>query len=404
MKIQDKSSAVFKLDDNGYLVTTAKLARVGAMQYLGEEIGRDSGKVYDVYVEPEELFNDETIQSFEGKTVTSNHPEEMEVNASNWKELAVGHIRNVRQDGEFLIGDVIVNDSKTIKDIQSGKIELSLGYDADLVDADGKIKKANIKGNHLAIVDEGRCGEQCKLGDGKPTIMSKLIKRIFGDKKAKINAKIAAKTKRLIDAKGELKQKLVDLEELNASDAPIEEKAAASEELTTEANDLLVEVTEVLDEIADLSADIQEEAPAETTANDELTTEESEKMASLEAENQELKDKIAELEEQLEAEKEKEAQATTANDIKRVFGDSVAIKNTMSSTDMKRQTLVHVGAKTKENVKLLNDCALTNTFETALIVADASNKKKPNPIGSKFVANDSKAQTKQLPKALRGNK
>lgn len=402
MKIQDKSSAVFKLDDNGYLVTTAKLARVGAMQYLGEEIGRDSGKVYDVYVEPEDLFNDETIKSFEGVSVTVEHPEEMEVNASNWKELAVGHIRNVRQDGEYLIGDVVVNDSKAIKIVQSGKIEVSCGYDADLVDADGKIKKANIKGNHLAIVDEGRCGEQCKLGDGKPTIMSKLITRIFGDKKAKAKVKIGDAKKRLVDAKGELKQKLADLEEVVQGDAPVEEKAAAIAELSEEAVALTEEITEVNEAIVTLSEEIEQAAPAaDTTANDELTTEESEKMASLEAENQELKDKIAELEAQLEAEKEKEAQATTANDAKRVF-PKVVIKDSMSSVDIKRAVVASTGAYTTETVKTLADCALNSAYSAALTVG--ATQVKANPIGAKFVANDSKAQTKQLPKALRGNK
>lgn len=400
MKIQDKSSAVFKLDDNGYLVTTAKLARTGAMQYLGEEIDRQKGQVFDIYTEEDELFNQETIDSFEGKTVTNDHPAEMEVNASNWKELAVGHIRNVRQDGEYLIGDVIVNDAKTIKDIQSGKIELSLGYDADLVDVDGKIKKANIKGNHLAIVDEGRCGDKCKLGDGKPTIMSKLIKRIFGDKKAKAKIKLGDSKKRLSDAKGELKQKLVDLEEVVSSDAPVEEKAKAIADLSEEVVTLTEEITEVNEAISDLSAEIEEEAPAETTANDELTAEESDKMASLEAENQELKDKIAELEAQLEAEKEKEAKATTANDVKRVFGDSVAIKNTMTSAEMKRATVVSTGAYTKDSVKTLADCALNSAYAAAITVGATQVKK--NPVGAKFLANDSKASTKQLPKSLRG--
>lgn len=402
MKIQDKSSAVFKLDDNGYLVTTAKLARTGAMQYLGEEIDRQKGQVFDIYTEEDELFNQETIDSFEGKTVTNDHPAEMEVNASNWKELAVGHIRNVRQDGEYLIGDVIVNDAKTIKDIQSGKIELSLGYDADLVDVDGKIKKANIKGNHLAIVDEGRCGDKCKLGDGKPTIMSKLIKRIFGDKKAKAKIKLGDAKKRLADAKGELKQKLVDLEEVVSSDAPVEEKAQAIADLSEEVVALTEEIAEANETITDLSAEIEKDAPAETTANDELTAEESDKMASLEAENQELKDKVAELEAQLEAEKEKEAKATTANDVKRVFGDSVAIKNTMTSAEMKRATVVSTGAYTKDSVKTLADCALNSAYAAAITVGATQVKK--NPVGAKFLANDSKASTKQLPKSLRGAK
>ena len=319
MKIQDKSQAKFVLDSNGYLVTTARMGRVGSMQYLGEEIGKQSGQVFDVYTDEQDLFNEETIKSFEGKPVTIEHPEEMEVNASNWKELSVGHISNIRRDGDFLIGDVVINDTKAIQIVQKGKIELSFGYDAELVEADGKIKKVDIKGNHLAIVDEGRCGDKCKLGDGKPSIMSTLIKKLFGDKKLKAKVKLGDAKKRLVDAQGEYKQKLADLSEVVGSDAPVEEKAAAVEELSAEVQAASEEITAVIEEIANLSVDIQEEAPPETPTNDQMTAEEEAKVADLEAQVQEKDAKIAELEAELESLKEKEAQATTANDAKRVF-------------------------------------------------------------------------------------
>lgn len=399
MKIQDKSQAKFVLDSSGYLVTTAKLARIGAMQYLGEEIGKQSGKVYDVYVEESELFNDATMKSFEGVSVTVEHPTEMEVNAHNWKELAVGHVSNVRRDGDFLIGDVVVNDSKAIKIVQDGKIEVSCGYDAELVEADGKIKKVDIIGNHLAVVDEGRCGEKCKLGDGKPSIMSTLIKKLFGDKKSKAKVKLGDAKKRLVDAEGSYKQKLADLEEVVSSDAPPEEKAAAVEELSAEVQAASEEITAVIEEIANLASDIQEEVPTETVANDELTPEEEAKLADLEAQVQEKDAKIAELEAELEALKEKESQATTANDVKRVFGDKVAIKDSMSSIDMKRAVVVSTGAYTKDTVKTLADCALNSAYAAALTVGAKSNN-----IGSRLLANDSKTETKQLPKALRGKK
>ena len=395
MKIQDKSQAKFVLDGNGYLVTTAKLARIGPMQYLGEEIGKQSGKVYDVYVDESELFNDATIKSFEGVSVTVEHPTEMEVNAHNWKELAVGHISNVRRDGDFLIGDVVVNDSKAIKIVQDGKIEVSCGYDAELVEADGKIKKVDIKGNHLAIVDEGRCGDKCKLGDGKPSIMSTLIKKLFGDKKLKAKVKLGDAKKRLVDAQGEYKQKLADLSEVVGSDAPVEEKAAAVEELSAEVQAASEEITAVIEEIANLSVDIQEEAPPETPTNDQMTAEEEAKVADLEAQVQEKDAKIAELEAELESLKEKEAQATTANDAKRVF-PKLAIKDSMSSVEIKRAVVMSTGAYDKESVKTLADCALNSAYAAALTVGA-----KTNNIGSKLLANDSKAQTKQLPKALR---
>ena len=410
MKIQDKSQAKFVLDSNGYLVTTARMGRVGAMQYLGEEIGKQSGQVFDVYTDEQDLFSEETIKSFEGKPVTIEHPEEMEVNASNWKELSVGHISNIRRDGDFLIGDVVINDTKAIQIVQKGKIELSFGYDAELVEADGKIKKVDIKGNHLAIVDEGRCGDKCKLGDGKPSIMSKLLTRFFGDKKAKIKLKLGDSIrstkqmkKKLGDSKADFDAKFKDAEEIVVSpDATVEEKAAVIQELQAEATSLMEEATAVVEEAQaateqaeQLAAQVEQEVPPAT--NDADPDVES-KVADLEAQVQEKDAKIAELEAELESLKEKEAQATTANDAKRVF-PKLAIKDSMSSIEIKRAVVMSTGAYDKESVKTLTDCALNSAYAAALTVGA-----KTNNIGSKLLANDSKAQTKQLPKALRGAK
>lgn len=394
MKLQDKSNHTkFMTDERGYLVTTAKLARVGAMEYLGEELGRPSG-VYDVYVDADELFNDATIKSFENMPVTIEHPEEQEVTSSNWDDLAVGHIYNVRpsDDKQFLLGDVVVNSPKAIKTINDGKVEVSCGYDADLVENNGIIEKVNIRGNHLAIVDEGRCGKNCKLGDGKPSIMS-ILNKILG-KKSKV--KLGDKKKRLVDAKGELKAKLADLEAVVQSDATTEEKAAAVAELSQEAVDLTEEITEVQEAIAELSGEIEAEVPAETTANDKLTPEEEAKMADLEAQVIEKDERIAELEAELEALKEKEAQATTANDAKLVFGDAIAIKKGMTSTEIKRAVVVKTGAYNDSTVKTLTDCALNSAYAAALTVAAT----KPQ-IGKKLLA-DSKPQARKLAKALGG--
>ncbi len=404
MKIQDKqTSPKFTLDDNGYLVTTAKLARIGAMQYLGEEIGKESGKVYDVHVDPDDLFNDATIKSFENMPITIEHPTEMYVDANNWQELAVGHISNIRKDetGEFLIGDVVVNSPKAIKIIQDGKIEVSCGYDADLVDADGKIKKANIKGNHLAIVNEGRCGDKCKLGDGKPTmkkqtLASMILARIGKKSPVVLATKIGDAKKRLGDAQGEYTQKLADLAALVASDVSAEEKQTAIDTLTAEIQAVSEEINSVLEEIASLSVEVPAE-PAPT--NDAMTPEEESMVADLEAQLQEKDDKIAELEAELEALKEAEEKTTTANDVKRVFGDKIAAKDSMSSVEIKRAVVAYTGAYTKETVKTLGDCALNSAYASAITVASA--QQKTNNVGKKLIG-DSKPVAKQLPKSLRG--
>ena len=324
----------------------------------------------------------------------------MFVDSSNWHELAVGHITNIRPDdsNEYLLGDVVVNSPKAIEVIRDGKIEVSCGYDAELIDANGKIKKANIKGNHLAIVDEGRCGDKCKLGD-RVTMKKTLADSLRGLFKPKAKkATLADSKQRLADAQGEYTQKLADLAEVVGSDAPVEEKASAVEELSIEVQAASEEITAVIEEIAALAVDIQEDAPEETTANDEMTAEEESMVADLEAQLQEKDDKIAELEAELEKLKETEAATTTANDVKRVFGDSVAITSKMSSVEMKRATVVSTGAYTSSTVKTLADCALNSAYAAALTVGAKTHK-----IGAKLLG-DSKPVEKQLPKALRGAK
>lgn len=423
MRIQDKRPSVnFTLDDNGYLVTTAKLARIGAMQYGGEELDKKDNKLYDVYVEAHDLFSPETMKSFEGMPVTIDHPIEMYVDSSNWRDLSVGHISNIRKDasGEFLLGDVIVNEPNAIKHIQSGNVEVSCGYDADIENINGKLKKINIKGNHLAIVKEGRCGDKCKLGDGKPimkkkTTFSDSVRKAFG-LKPRQNQKSFNDFKRVLndakkklnDAKAHFTAKLKDAEEIVQSDAPLEEKAAAVQDLQVEADNLMEKATAAVEEAQQatqqaeqIASQIEEDAPKETVTDAEITQaaqDMDDKIADLEAQVQEKDDKIAELEAQLEALKEQEDKITTANDAKRVFGDKLVLKDSMTSTDIKRAVVVNTGAYDAKTVKTLNDCALNSAYSAALTV----NAKTKN-IGKKLLG-DSNPQAKQLPKALRGNK
>ena len=107
---------------------------------------------------------------------------------------------------------------------------------------------------------------------------------------------------------------------------------------------------------------------------------------------------IAELEAELEKLKEAEAKTTVANDIKRVFGDSVAITSKMSSVDMMRAAVVSTGGYNKDSVKTLADCSLNSAFAAAITVGAKTHK-----IGAKLLG-DSKPVEKQLPKALRGAK
>lgn len=425
MKLNDKQSVSFKTNAQGYLVATGtKLARIGPMEYLGSELGKDPSKVYDVYVEADDLFNDATMQSFNNMPTSIHHPEEMEINSSNWDELAVGHITNVRKsdDGQFLIGDVIVNSKRAIGTINDSLIEVSLGYDADIEEVDGKLKKVNIRGNHLAIVDEGRCGSECKLNlnDGKPKKMAdkrSILQKLFGAKRptnAKVKfgdakSKLAATKKKLNDSKADFDAKFKDVEAVVVDpNAPVDEKAAAIQELQDNAATLMEEATTALDEAqmatdqaAELAAQVEQEAPADTTVTDAdvaaVAQEADAKIADLESQVQEKDAKIADLEAQLAALQEAKDQSATMTDAKTVF-TKATFKDSMNSREIKATAVASTGAYTFADAMKLQNCALNSAYAAAKTVVG---QKKSN-IGSKLVANDAKPTEKKLPKALRG--
>ena len=57
------------------------------------------------------------------------------VNPENWKELAVGHLQNVRRgtgdQSDLMLADLIVKDENAIQLIEDGLREVSCGYDAE---------------------------------------------------------------------------------------------------------------------------------------------------------------------------------------------------------------------------------------------------------------------------------
>lgn len=135
MRIQDKGSTQRAYTKDGYLVVPATLSRVGIFDYLNSEVGRKGNGTAKVARTEKSLFSDETMKSFENAPITLGHPVE-DVNAKNWKQLAVGTMRNVKRDGDFLTGEAWINDENAIKIVQQNGIdELSCGYSGDLGDS-----------------------------------------------------------------------------------------------------------------------------------------------------------------------------------------------------------------------------------------------------------------------------
>ena len=150
----------------GYLVCTdAILARTGKQTYHRKELWGDScnnpDDNVDVMRDAKEVFSDATLASFENKPVTVEHPNE-DVTAENHNDYAVGFVRDVHQgkvDGQdVMLGTLIITDAKTINEIENGEhTELSCGYDCDIDDSDNP-QQRNIRGNHVALCQQGRAG------------------------------------------------------------------------------------------------------------------------------------------------------------------------------------------------------------------------------------------------------
>lgn len=188
---------------DGFMAVRAKAARVGVYDYLGSEIDpenrhglRDKGMV-KVLRDEATVFDKAAAQSFIGKPVTDDHPTQA-VTADNWRQHARGTVMGAIRDGDYLAFDLLLTDADAIAKVDAGKRELSNGYAAslefgDFAAPDGTkcvARQTSIQGNHVALVDRGRAGPECRISDAfahcdaipaapaalcKDTIMKKIV-------------------------------------------------------------------------------------------------------------------------------------------------------------------------------------------------------------------------------------
>ncbi len=158
---------------NGYLRCDAHITRTGVFTYLNRD-----GTLRRELRLPTEVFNADSLQSFEDSPITNNHPPKgTRLTSANTKKHQVGHARDIRQDGKHLAARMLLTEDKSIADAEGGKSQLSCGYRCDLEIISGVTDgiegvpdglnydgiQRNIRGNHVAIVDRGRAGESAAL-------------------------------------------------------------------------------------------------------------------------------------------------------------------------------------------------------------------------------------------------
>jgi hypothetical protein len=153
-----------------------------------------------IHRRPEDVFRDETVSSFNGKPVTIDHPD-TDVTPENWKELSVGVVLDARRglgaEDDLLIADLLITDKDAIaKVLDEGLEEISSGYDAEYEEeSEGVGYQVDILGNHVALVDQGRCGPRCSIRDAEVEmkVISKPTKVAVTKFKDKVRSAFKAK-------------------------------------------------------------------------------------------------------------------------------------------------------------------------------------------------------------------
>ena len=227
----------------GFLICrNVPIARTGTYEYLGREIGLETDEVVEVSRPESEVFSAAAMASFEGKPVTNDHPTEL-VTPETAALYEKGHAQNVRRGtGEFegyLIADLHIHDAELIKEIKGGKRQISCGYECEYEQDDvGNISQTNIRGNHVAVVDEGRAGAKAAIMDSIKITAEKAERTVKMSKKSSILKLFG------LAASGKNSEELTQLA-LDTADALEEEKVEEKTEETVEA--------EAKDETAELS-------------------------------------------------------------------------------------------------------------------------------------------------------
>ena len=148
------------------------LTKVGVFPYYGQQISPnlEPDKLYMVYRPAEEIASEEALKTLELLPVIEDHamlgthpgmmpPEEKGIQGITGT--------NIYCENGVVYGDIKIFTEYLKNVINSGKHEISMGYFCDYDYRSGyyngqhyDVIQRNLRGNHIAIVDKGRMGEE----------------------------------------------------------------------------------------------------------------------------------------------------------------------------------------------------------------------------------------------------
>lgn len=139
----------------GFVQDSPILSRVGVFEYR-----QPDGTIRKEFRPPEEVFHPNHLASLHLKPITDEH--HGMITGSNVRSKLIGSIVSPgRQDGDNLVGDIVIYDANVL----ATKKELSLTYSLDLEETPGEYNgtrydavQRNLLVNSTALVKRGRAG------------------------------------------------------------------------------------------------------------------------------------------------------------------------------------------------------------------------------------------------------
>lgn len=159
-----------ELDRNGYVtINRNPITRAGVFQYAGRSLpgADDPDRIYNVYRPLEELTTPEALKSMALLPIINEHemlgdgyqraPEDRGVHGATGEDIVV--------EGLDVLAPIRIFSRSLKQLVESGKKGISLGYRCTFEKIAGEFNgmrydyiQKNIRGNHLALVNEGRSG------------------------------------------------------------------------------------------------------------------------------------------------------------------------------------------------------------------------------------------------------
>ena len=177
---QDKK----EIDINGYVTYyDVPMTKIGVFPYLGRQISPElePDKIYHVLRPEEELTSPETLKSLEKIPFINDHtmlgkeftlPEDVGIEGTT--------LTNVKVKKPLITNDLTAY-TERVKDLieKRDKRDLSMGYRCRYELKEGEYEgqhydaiQRDIRFNHIALVDEGRMGSECRVMDSSITFDS----------------------------------------------------------------------------------------------------------------------------------------------------------------------------------------------------------------------------------------